>query len=469
VNLRRQTSDPRPSAWPVLLVMCVGYFLVLLDVTVVNVALPQIGTRLGADVDGLQWVVNGYAVPLAALLLLGGTLGDVRGHKRVVLTGLGVFGMASLLCGLAPSTAVLVGGRVAQGVGAALLLPGTLAIITDSVPERARQARAIGVWAAVGSAALPAGPLLGGALVQALTWRAVFLLNLPVVLVAGLVAHGVVAEHRERAGRRLDWPGACLGGLLLATVVVAVVDAGHTGLSVRTLTAAPLAVVLLVAFIVAERSRLDPMLPLGLFRRPAFTTANLVAGAMNLGTLGLLFLLTLYLQNVQQRSPLSAGLALLPLFLPLSMVSPFAGRVTARLGPRLPMITGLVVAAAGVALLARVEPGSAYLVLLPAILAWGIGLGLLTPAVVAAALAAVGPGRPGLASGINNTARQAGGAVGIAAYGAVAGSPSAGSGFVTGLHLLGLATAGLFLAAAVATAALVPGRDRGHAVPCDAG
>ena len=188
----------------VLLVMCVGYFLVLLDVTVVSVALPSIGADLGADVRGLQWVVDGYAIALASLLLAGGTLGDLGGHKRVVITGLIVFGVASVGCALAPGVSLLVASRVAQGAGAALLLPGTLAIIARAFPERRAQARAIGVWAAVGSAALPAGPLLGGALVQAFGWRAVFVVNVPIVAVAALVALRVVHESHDPSTRRLD-------------------------------------------------------------------------------------------------------------------------------------------------------------------------------------------------------------------------------------------------------------------------
>jgi MFS family permease len=263
----------------VLAVMCVGYFLVLLDVTALNVAVPAIGAGLRVGVTGLQWVVNGYALALAALLLVGGALGDAYGHRRVVLSGLALFGAASAGCGLAPSAGVLVAARVLQGVGAALLLPGTLAIITRAFPEPAAQARAIGVWAGVGSVALPAGPVLGGGLVAAWGWRSVFLVNVPVVLVAALLALRTVRSDRV-AGPRPD-----LGGLVRAV--------------------------------------------LGLLRRPAFAVANAVAAAMNFGSLGLLFLLTLFLQTVQQRSAPAAGGAVLPLFLPLVVLAPLAGRATA--------------------------------------------------------------------------------------------------------------------------------------------
>ena len=298
----------------VLLVMCVGYFLVLLDVTVVSVALPSIGADLGADVRGLQWVVDGYAIALASLLLAGGTLGDLGGHKRVVITGLIVFGAASVGCALAPGVSLLVASRVAQGAGAALLLPGTLAIIARAFPERRAQARAIGVWAAVGSAALPAGPLLGGALVQAFGWRAVFVVNVPIVAVAALVALRVVHESHDPSTRRLDVAGVVLGGMVLSATTFVVIEAEHGLSAPKTAAAVGVVVALALAFVLTERAVRDPMLPLGLFRRSTFSAANAVAFSMNLGTLGLLFLITLYLQVVQDRTPWQAGLAMIPLF-----------------------------------------------------------------------------------------------------------------------------------------------------------
>lgn len=392
--------------------------------------------------SGLQWVVDAYAVILASLMLSGGTVGDRYGHKRVVLTGLALFGVGSLGCALSPGPGVLIAARAVQGAGAALLLPGTLAIITRSFPEQREQARAIGVWAGVGSVALPAGPVLGGALVDGPGWRWIFLINIPVVLAAGLVAIRVVRESVEPGERRLDLAGMALGAALLAAVTFAFV-AGSA-------VAGVLAAALLAAFLLAERRRADPMLPLGLFRRPGFSAANAVAGAMNLGTLGLLFVLTLFLQRVQDRSALAAGLALVPLFAPLSVLAPVAERLTARTGPRLPMAAGLLAAAGGVAPLVLLHADSAYGALVPSLLLWGIGLGVLTPAVVAAAMRAVPADRAGLASATNNTARQAGGAIGIAAYGALAGNPAQHR-FVTGLHWNAAITAGLFIAAAVTT------------------
>jgi DHA2 family methylenomycin A resistance protein-like MFS transporter len=435
----------------VLVVMCVGYFLVLLDVTIVNVALPTIASGIGAGVSDLQWVVDGYAIALAGLMLAGGTAGDLYGHKRVVMSGLAVFGLGSLACALAPDPSLLVVARVVQGIGAAMVLPGTLAIVTRAFPDGRERARAIGIWAGIGSAALPAGPLVGGALVDLLGWRSVFFLNLPIVLAAAVVAVRVVPETRRAPDRRLDLPGTVLGAVLLGVVTFAFIEAGRTGMNATVLLAAGAAAVLLGAFIVVERSRDDPVVPLALFRRPVFSVANATAGAMNLGTLGTLFLLTLYLQRVHGLSPLAAGVAVLPLFLPLSLLAPIAGRLTARVGPKIPMVAGLALAAAGLALLVRLEVGSQYITLLPALLLWGIGLAALTPAVVAAAMGAVQSARAGLASAMNNTARQAGGAIGIAALGALAGSPANGHAFLDGLHAAGLTAAGLYLVAALAT------------------
>jgi MFS transporter, DHA2 family, methylenomycin A resistance protein len=427
-----------------LVVMCVGMFLVLLDVTVVNVALPRLRADLGAGVGSLQWIVDGYAVALASLMLPCGDLGDRHGHKRVVLTGLAAFGAGSLAAGLAPGPGLLIAGRVVQGVGAALLLPGTLAVVSRAYPDAAQRARAIGIWAAISSLALPAGVIAGGALVDGPGWRWAFLVNLPVIAVALPVTARVVRESREPSARAPDVPGAVLAAALLATVTFAII-AGSPVAGVA-------AVALLGALAAVERRQTEPMLPAALLRRPSFGAANAVGAAMNLGTLGTLFVLTLFLQDVQGHSALGAGLAILPAFGLLSVVAPLSGRLVGRVGPRAPMVLGLLVAAGGLALLAEDA-------LLVASVLWGLGLGLLTPAVVAAAMGAVPADRAGLAAAVNNTARQAGGAIGIAAAGAVAGSP-ARAGFVHAFHAVALGAAALYVAAAAGAWAAVPSRER---------
>ena len=386
-----------------LVVMCVGMFLVLLDVTVVNVALPRLRADLGAGVGSLQWIVDGYAVALASLMLPCGDLGDRHGHKRVV-----------------------------QGAGAALLLPGTLAVVSRAYPDAAERARAIGIWAAISSLALPAGVIAGGALVDGPGWRWAFLVNLPVVAVALPVTARVVGESRDPRARAPDLPGAALAVALLATLSFAII----AGSPAAGMAAAGL----LAALVAVERRRPDPMLPAALFRRPAFAAANAVGAAMNLGTLGTLFVLTLFLQDVQGRSALAAGVAILPAFGLLTVVAPLSGRLVGRIGPRWPMVAGLLVAAGGLALLADDA-------LLAASVLWGLGLGLVTPAVVAGAMGAVEADRAGLAAAVNNTARQ------------VAGNP-ARAGFVHGFHAVALCAAALYVTAAALAWAAVPGRER---------
>lgn len=328
--------------------MCVGYFLVLLDVTIVNVALSRIATGTGASVSGLQWVVDSYTLALASLMLAGGTVGDLHGHRRVVLVGLAVFGLGSLGCGAAPGVEILVAARIVQGIGAALLLPGTLAIVSDTFTDEAERAKAIGIWAGVGSLALPAGPLIGGLLIDAFDWRAVFLLNVPIALLALPIVATIVSEHAERRGHRLDGAGIVLGVLLLLAATVVPIEAGREGV----------------------------------------------------------------------------GSPIVPLFASLALLAPAGGRLVARIGSRLPIAVALLIAAAGLVLLGEVESSSSYVAMLPALLLWGIGLGILTPAVVSAAIASVPGDRSGLASAINHTSRQAGGAIGIALAGAIAGTPN---------------------------------------------
>ncbi|MGW2485952.1 MFS transporter [Streptomyces sp. NPDC001606] len=462
--LRRAVRPPTRAGSPytVLVVMCAGYFLVLLDVTIVNVALPAIGSGLGTGVGGLQWVVDGYALTLASLMLTSGTAGDRYGHRRVVLAGFAVFGVGSLGCGLAAGVPVLVAARVVQGLGAALLLPGSLAIIGRAFPDSAARARAIGVWAGIGSLALPAGPLLGGALTDGLSWRAIFLVNVPIVLLALVWSLAVVRESRDEAAPPLDLPALVLGGLGLLSTTYAFIEGGRQGATApRVLAAAAVALAALTALVAAERRRGDTaMIPPALVRRPAFGAANITAGIMNLCTLGTLFVLTLFLQSVQHRSAFQAGLAVLPLFLPLAVFALLGGRITSRIGARLPAVAGLLVAAAGLALLTRATAGTGYPLLLAAFLLWGIGCGLLTPAVVAAAIAAVPGERSGLASAVNNTARQTGGAIGIAVAGAMAGAPTAEGRFLWGFHAVALGSACLYAVAAVPAARLLPGSVR---------
>jgi DHA2 family methylenomycin A resistance protein-like MFS transporter len=358
-----------------LALLCVGIFLVQLDVTVVNVALPTIRTGLDSSASGQQWVMSGYMIALAGLLLVCGALGDRIGHRRTVLAGLTVFGCASLVCGIAPNIELLIVARAVQGVGAALLLPSTLAVITDQYVDSAARARAVGIWAGAGALALVAGPILGGVLVNGFGWRAVFLINLPIIALVLPMAWRMVPRHRT------------------------------------------------------ARREIHVRLRIG----PAFVGANVISGLMNLVGLGTLLALTLYLQEHLNQSALRAGLELLPVLLPLAVLGPVSGRITARYGSRLPMSFGLALGAIGSFCLLVVHPDSGYGAVVPVEICLGIGMGLLTAAVVHAAIAALPPDRAGLASGVNNTARQAVGAAGVALYSAVL---SHSATFTTGLHTL---------------------------------
>jgi DHA2 family methylenomycin A resistance protein-like MFS transporter len=434
----------------VLVVMCAGMFLVLLDVTVVNVAVPSIVTGLRTTTAGVQWVVDGYTVTLASLLLAGGAFGDRLGHRQVVAVGLMAFGAASAGCALAPSASVLVATRVAQGAGAAMLLPGSIAAIADAYPGKAAQAKALGIWAGVSSLALPAGPLLGGLLVSTFGWRAVFWANPPVTAICLIGVLVWVRASGERPRRRLDPAGLGLGTIGLAAVVYAVIAAGTDAVAAAAAGAVGMAAI--VALVLVERRVAAPLLPPGLFRRPAFATANASALVMNLTSNGLLFLLTRYLQSVLGHSALGAGITLLPLFVPLAALSPLAGRLTARHGPRPVLVAGAVLAGTGQLCLLLVSTTSTYPRLVPALIGVGLGVGLFTAPVVATAIRSVPADRSGLGSGINNTARQAGTALGVAVYGAIAGSPAHPGHFIGALRDLGVAAMILWIVAAALTA-----------------
>jgi DHA2 family methylenomycin A resistance protein-like MFS transporter len=451
----------------VLAVMCAGMFLVLLDVTIVNVALPSIGADLGASVSALQWVVDGYAVAIASLLLAGGTLGDRLGHRRVLLLGFALFGAASLGCALAPVVGVLIAARVVQGVGGALLLPSTMAVIADVYPERGAQSRAVGTWAAVSSLALPAGPLLGGLLVDVATWRLVFWINIPIVAAVMVATRRVVPTLPGRQGGRFDLLG--LAGLVLGLggFVFTVISAGREAAAVVIAAGAVVTVVAIAVGLRAETRASHPVLPLALLRIRAFVSPNLVALTMNLVFNGLLFVCTLYLQDVRGRSPLEAGVLVLPLAVPLVALAPLSGRLTAARGPRTAVVAGCAIALPGPLFLLGLRPdaGIGWLVIAFAVL--GCGAGLVTASVVAAVVQATPADRSGLATGVSNTARQTGTASGVAVYGAVAGSPAAAASFVAGMHVLAVAStvlwAGALTLAATGIASRRNARAREHA------
>ena len=416
-------SDATPRGrGPALAVASAGYFFVLLDVTIVNVALARIGSGLGGSRSELQWVVDAYALVLAAGMLGAGDLADRTGSRRLFLAGLVAFGGASALCAAAPDASVLIAARALQGLGAAAILPSSLAIVNQLFPDPAERPKAIGVWAGLGGSALVLGPILGGVLVGPLGWRAIFWLNVPLVVAALVGGLATLPEGSKAEAARPDWAGQALGTTALAALVFALIEGGKGGFaSGPGLGGIAVAAVAFIGFVIAERRATRPLLDLSWFRRPEFTGANAGAGLMNLGTLGGLFALGLYLQETEGLSPLEAGLALVPLALPLAALTPFTGRLVGRVGPRLPAGIGLAMSGAGYLGAALVgstnidtPSGWAFLFLA------GAGMGIAVPGLVAGATEALGPDRAGIASAVNNTSRQVGGAIGVALIGGLA-------------------------------------------------
>jgi len=412
-------SDTPRGRGPALAVASAGYFFVLLDVTIVNVALARIGSGLGGSRSELQWVVDAYALVLASGMLGAGDLADRAGSRRLFLIGMALFGAASTVCAIAPSAEVLIGARAFQGLGAAAILPSSLAIVNQLFPDPAERPKAIGVWAGLGGSALVLGPILGGALVGPLGWRAIFWLNAPLVVAALVGGLATLPAGSTAKGARPDWAGQGLGTAALAALVFALIEGGKGDFgSTPAVVGLAVAIVACAGFLFAERRAARPLLDLSWFRRAEFCGANAGAGLMNLGTLGGLFALGLYLQEVRGLSPLSAGLALVPLAFPLAALTPFTGRLVGRIGPRLPAGLGLMASGVGYLGVALVggrsidsPVGWAFLALA------GAGMGVAVPGLVAGATEALGPDRAGIASAVNNTSRQVGGAIGVALIG----------------------------------------------------
>ncbi len=394
----------------------------LLDGTVVNVALARIGAEFDAGFAGLQWTLNGYALTLASFILLGGSLGDRLGRRRIFVIGTVWFATASLLCGIAPNVELLVAARALQGVGGALLTPGSLAIISSSLRQQDRS-RAIGAWSGLGGIAAAIGPFVGGYLIDVWSWRLVFLINLPLAVLVVLVAVKHVPETVDpQASPQLDISGAVLGAAGLAGLTYALIAAGDAGWSAATLGSGAAGVACLVAFVLAERRSRHPLVPLDLFASTQFTAANVVTftvyGAMG----GLFFLLVLDLQVVAGFSPLLAGSALLPLTILMLLLSARAGAVSQRIGPRLPMTVGPLVCALGVLLMLRIGPDASYLFdVLPAVSVFGLGLSATVAPLTATVLASAEDRHAGVASGVNNAVARAAGLLAVAVLPAVAG------------------------------------------------
>ena len=410
-----------PGRW-VLAVSVLGSGMAFLDGTVVNVALPTIGRDLGLSAGGLQWILNGYLLTLASLILLGGSLGDRYGRRRVFVLGVGVFTAASLLCALAPGAGLLITARLLQGAGGALLTPTSLAMLEASF-RPADRARAIGAWSGLTGVAAAVGPLLGGYLVDVGSWRAVFLINLPLGVLAAGAAHRHVPESRDPStAGALDVPGPVLAALGLGGITYALIEASSAGASPTVVTSATVGAVALIAFVVSEGSRPNPMLPLAMFASRRFSGANGVTFMVYAAVGGVFFLLVSFLQIALAYSAVAAGAATLPVTVLMLVFSTRSGTLAQRVGPRFPLAVGPMVIAAGLVLMARISPGDSYVSsVLPAVVVFGVGLTLVAGPVTATVLAAVDAGHVGIASGINNTVARVGGLLAVATLPLVAG------------------------------------------------
>jgi EmrB/QacA subfamily drug resistance transporter len=394
----------------------------------VNVALPTIGRHLSASLAGLQWTVTAYTLALAGLILLGGSLGDRLGRRRVFLVGVVWFAIASALCGLAPSIGVLIAARVLQGVGGALLTPGSLAIIQASFAAEDRP-RAVGAWAGLAGVAAAIGPLVGGLLVQTAGWRWVFLLNLPVAVAVVIVTMRHVPETRDTSMHGgFDVAGAVLAALALAGITYALIEAPEKSSKAGIAGAGVLGVAAAIAFVLVERRRtrapdkIAPMLPLDVFASRQFSVINIITFLVYGAFGGLLFLLVLQLQIVSGFSPLEAGTALLPVTVLALLLSARAGSLAQRVGPRWPITAGITLLAAGMALMLRIGPRANYFAdVLPAVVVFGLGLCLTVAPLTATVLASADVRHAGVASGVNNAVARAAGLVAVAALPAVVG------------------------------------------------
>lgn len=399
----------------VLAVTVLGSGVAFLEATVVNVALPEIARDLDASTSGLQWTLNGYLLTLASLILLGGSLGDRFGRRLVFTIGVVWFTAASVLCAFAPNVEFLVAARVLQGVGGALLTPGSLAII-ESTFRPGDRARAIGAWSGLGGVAAAIGPLVGGYLVDSVSWRAIFLLNIPLGVFVVVMANRHVPETRDpTATGRLDYPGSILAAAGLGAATFALIQAGEAGGSALVWTSALGGIAALVAFVWVEGRSASPMMPLSVFASRQFTAANLVTFAVYAALGGVFFLLVAFLQVSLGYSAIEAGAASLPVTALMLALSARAGALAQRIGARLPLTVGPLVIAAGMLLMTTIEPGDAYApAVLPAVIVYGLGLTLVVAPVTATVLAAADARHSGVASGINNAVARIAGLLAVA-------------------------------------------------------
>src|SRR3954451_3842045 len=400
--------------------MCFALFMIMLDNTVVNVALPSIQQDLGASISGLEWTINGYTLSFAVLLATGGRLGDIFGRRRMFLFGVVIFALSSATAGLAANQTDLVLSRVVQGVGAALMMPATLSIITDAFPASER-GKAMGMWAGISALALAVGPVVGGALTEHVSWRAIFYLNIPVAIGAVTAALFAVRESRDNTvGREVDYAGVALLTGALTALILALVEGNEWGWGSTEIVALLVGpAVGMAAFVAVELRVKVPMVEFRFFSDRNFLGAVVVASIVSFSMLGVFFFLALYMQDILRYSPLEAGVRFLPSTLMIVGVAPVAGRLADRFGPRWLIAGGLVIVAASLFSFSRIAVDSSYLDLLPGFMLLGIGIALTMSRMTSAAMNAVAVEKAGIASGVLSMFRMVGGSLGVAVTGAI--------------------------------------------------
>jgi EmrB/QacA subfamily drug resistance transporter len=417
---RLRAITDRNRKWWTLGAMSFSLFMIMLDNTVVNVALPSIQKDLGASLSALEWTINAYTLAIAVLLVTAGRLGDIFGRRRGFLIGVSVFALSSATAGFAPNDASLVISRAVQGIGAAFMMPATLSIVTNAFPA-AERGRAIGTWAGVSALALAVGPVVGGFLTEQVSWRAIFFLNLPVAALAIVVALAAVRESRDRTVPRIvDYAGVVTITVGIGALVLALIEGNDWGWgSARIISLVALSVLGVITFILTERRVRFPMVQFDFFRSRQFVGTNGIAFVVSFAMLAMFFFMALYMQNILGYSPLEAGIRFLPSTLLIIVAAPVAGRLTDRIGPRIPIVVGLTLAAIALYLQSQITIDTGYDYLLPTFALMGLGIGLTMSPMSTAAMNAVHEAKAGVASGILSMSRMVGGTFGVAAVGAL--------------------------------------------------
>jgi MFS transporter, DHA2 family, methylenomycin A resistance protein len=443
-----KTDGARTASPLTLAAMSLGYAVVQLDVTIVNTALASISASLGGGVVELQWVVNAYTIAFAAFILTAGALGDRLGARRIFIAGFAIFTAASLACALAPNQAALIAARAVQGFGAAILVPNSLALLNHAFPDDRARGRAVAVWAAGASVALTAGPFVGGALITLIGWRAIFLVNLPIGLVGLWLTWRHATETARHPQHELDVAGQCAAILALGSLAGALIEGGGRGFGDAFVISGFVAAAIAGALFVAREARArQPMLPLSLFAQPMFAASTMVGLLVNIAYYGLIFVLSLYFQEVNGLSPFATGLAFVPMLAAVFPVNLLAPRLAERIGARPTIAAGALLSAGACLALLMVEPGTSYPAICLQLVAMSAGLGLLVPPLTSTLLGSVDRQRSGIAAGVLNATRQTGSVLGVALLGALVGRSGS---FMTGMHAsLAIAAAALVAASLV--------------------